>query len=81
MAEQEKKLRGRITGAWKKTGPYGDFFKGKFSKSFLLEELAKFDDGVVDFDVYISKLNNKTKENDPDVLVTFEPHKPYVKPE
>lgn len=79
MSNAEKKLRGRFTGGWEKEGPYGKFYKGRFNKAYLLEQIAQFPDDVEDFDVYISRLGNKTKETDPDMIVTFEPHVPYNK--
>ena len=79
MSDSNKKVRGRFTGAWKKEGPYGTFYKGKFKKAYLLEQIAQFPDDINDFDVYISKLDNKSKETDPDLVVSFEPHVPYNK--
>lgn len=77
MTEQAKKLRGRISGAWKKDGKFGKFFKGKFTRTYLLEQLAQFPEDVEVFDFYISPLEVKQKDSDPDILATFTEHVPY----
>ena len=75
----EKKERLRISGAWKKESQYGTFYTGKFNMDKLVSEAQEKFPGVTEFQMFVSKLETKEKENDPDLTVTAIPHVPYVK--
>ena len=78
MSETAKSTRGRISGAWKKTGSYGTFFTGNFTRSGLQAELDKYP-GVENFQLFVSPVENSENENAPDLNISFDEKKPFVK--
>ena len=70
MSESQKQVRGSISGAWVKEGRNGKFFTGSFTRESLLKELDKFP-GIDKFQLYVSPITEKSKENSPDLSISF----------
>jgi hypothetical protein len=60
--------RTSITGVWKRNGSNGIFFTGNISKAELLERLEEHGDKL---QVYVSKVDNPSSENSPDLTVSI----------
>jgi hypothetical protein len=68
-----EKIRGYVTGCWKKSGANGTFMSGNFTRESFLKELDKFP-GENEFTLYVSPNSKKGDDaSKPDIYVSFEP--------